>query len=365
MSWKTRLLPVRVLGKCSGYDSDIIAGMRWAAGLSVNNVPTNPNPAKILNLSLGGPGVCGNAYQDTVNALTAKGVLVFVAAGNENAEVDAPANCSGVIAVAAVRNDGTKAGYSNLGSEVAISAPGGNCGSSSSGCEFPIIATSNQGTTVPTQNGYDVGLGTSYSTPLAAGVAALMLSVNGELSPADLLNHLQASATAFPARSDLKVCDVVSNNLSCNCTSNTCGAGMINAASALILAPAPVVSFSSGSADTKAGSLALDGSGTKVFGGRSITQWTWSVSNAPNGTSFEPSNAAKTTLTVPSGGSYTVTLSVTDSDGNTNQKSEVVNVQKENSKDDGGGGSADALLLVSVLLLGWHTASRTRNHAKD
>ena len=40
----TRVLPVRVLGKCGGFDSDIIAGMRWAAGLTVPGVPANPNP---------------------------------------------------------------------------------------------------------------------------------------------------------------------------------------------------------------------------------------------------------------------------------------------------------------------------------
>ena len=51
-----RVLPVRVLGKCGGYDSDIIAGMRWAAGLSVPDVPANPYPARVINLSLGGDG---------------------------------------------------------------------------------------------------------------------------------------------------------------------------------------------------------------------------------------------------------------------------------------------------------------------
>ena len=49
---------VRVLGKCGGYDSDIQAGMRWAAGLSVPGVPPNPNPARVINLSLGGSGAC-------------------------------------------------------------------------------------------------------------------------------------------------------------------------------------------------------------------------------------------------------------------------------------------------------------------
>ena len=53
-----RVLPVRVLGKCGGFDSDIAAGIRWAAGLAVAGVPTNPTPAKVINMSLGGSGAC-------------------------------------------------------------------------------------------------------------------------------------------------------------------------------------------------------------------------------------------------------------------------------------------------------------------
>src|SRR5690606_24970509 len=56
--WQSRVLPVRVLGKCGGYDSDIIAAMRWAAGLSVSGAPANPNPAHIINLSLGSEDAC-------------------------------------------------------------------------------------------------------------------------------------------------------------------------------------------------------------------------------------------------------------------------------------------------------------------
>ena len=51
-----RVLPVRVLGKCGGFDSDILAGMRWAAGLAVPGVPVNTTPARVINMSLGGEG---------------------------------------------------------------------------------------------------------------------------------------------------------------------------------------------------------------------------------------------------------------------------------------------------------------------
>ena len=48
-----KILPVRVSGKCGGLTLDIVDGMRWAAGLAVSGVPPNPNPAKILNISIG------------------------------------------------------------------------------------------------------------------------------------------------------------------------------------------------------------------------------------------------------------------------------------------------------------------------
>jgi serine protease len=63
INWNSKILPVRVLGKCGGYDSDIIDAMRWAAGLAVSGVPANANPAKVENISLGGAGACLTAYQ--------------------------------------------------------------------------------------------------------------------------------------------------------------------------------------------------------------------------------------------------------------------------------------------------------------
>jgi serine protease len=125
MTWNSWILPVRALGKCGGYDSDIIAGIEWAAGISVSTaqtpVPDNPYPANIINLSFGGSGSCPTAYQNALSTVTGMGVLVVASAGNASGSVEAPANCSasvpGVIAVAGVRNVGTKVGYSSFGPE--------------------------------------------------------------------------------------------------------------------------------------------------------------------------------------------------------------------------------------------------------
>ena len=86
------VLPVRALGKCGGYDSDIIAGIQWAAGLPVSNpegpaVPANPYPADIINLSLGGgTDACSSAngapYQSAFTTVTAMDILIVVSAGN-------------------------------------------------------------------------------------------------------------------------------------------------------------------------------------------------------------------------------------------------------------------------------------------
>jgi serine protease len=155
MTWNPYMLPVRALGKCGGYDSDIIAGMQWAAGpCRCRDVPDNPYPADIINLSLGGTGACPSDYSSVITHLTTMGVLVVASAGNESGPVDAPGNCPGVLAVAGLRNVGTKVGYSSLGAEAGIAAPAGNCVNSSGACLRSIDTTVNLGLTVPGTNSY-------------------------------------------------------------------------------------------------------------------------------------------------------------------------------------------------------------------
>jgi serine protease len=254
MTWNPYVLPVRALGKCGGYDSDIMAGMRWAAGLTVTDsdgstVVANPYPADIINLSLGGSGTCPSSYQSVINTLTGMGVLIVASAGNESGPVDAPANCPGALAVAGLRNVGTKVGYSSLGPEVGISAPAGNCvDTTGTSCLRSIDTTTNSGTTTPLINTYtnqsNPNLGTSFSAPIVSGVAALMRAVNANLTPPQLIARLQASASPFPQPSGTPVCSsTTSSSVECACTTALCGAGMVNALSAVKAALNPIAAI--------------------------------------------------------------------------------------------------------------------------
>lgn len=240
------VLPVRVLGRCGGYDSDIIAGMLWASGLT-DNVSVgrlsvkypNRHPAQVINISLGSQGLCTKAYNEAIESIVQSGITVVAAAGNDaGLTVSSPANCPGVIAVAGIRHIGTKVGYSNIGLQVSLAAPAGNCVNLDGPCLYPLVTTSNAGKTTQGANIYSDGanysVGTSFAAPLVAATVALMRSANPSLTPTEIKRILERSARPFPASgstSDVPNCRVPVDNqeqLECYCTTRTCGAGMLN-----------------------------------------------------------------------------------------------------------------------------------------
>lgn len=204
-----KILPVRALGVCGGSMYEILMGASWAAGLSVSGVPANPNPAKIINMSLGGSGMCPSWVQTIIDEITAAGSLVVAAAGNENfsASVSTPANCNNVLAVASTTNTGNKSSFSNWGSVVGVAAPGS-----------AIMSTVDSGTTTPTGAAYDALSGTSMAAPNVAAVAALVASLQPSISPSALATRLKTTATPFP---DGSTC------------ATKCGSGIINARAAV------------------------------------------------------------------------------------------------------------------------------------
>lgn len=235
-----RILPVRVLGKCGGFAGDIGDGMMWAAG--IHPTISNPNPAKVINMSLGGGGACSATEQAVIDAVVGAGTVVVVAAGNSNLDVAdfSPASCANVITVAATGRDGSRASYSNFSSpisntlnptNVTLAAQGGDQNLGTPNYDPAILSTLNTGTTTPVLSAgtnYAWYQGSSMATPHVAAAAALMLSKNPALTPARIKAILSApsSLTAFPSFAANTIPTL--NGLDC-ATSLNCGAGILNA----------------------------------------------------------------------------------------------------------------------------------------
>lgn len=235
VNWAAKLLTVRALGSCGGLLSDIADGIAWAAGEAISGVPANANPAKVINLSLGGSGTCGTTFQAAIDAAVARGATVVVAAGNSNDNVAnyQPASCNNIITVAAVGPTGGRANYSNYDTAadnyIAIAAPGGE--QSFAGDPNGVFSTLDGGTTTAAgDDTYQFFQGTSMATPHIAGIAALMLAANNNLTdgtipagdvPALIKAKLKATARAFPT------------GTGSDCTTLICGAGIVDAASAV------------------------------------------------------------------------------------------------------------------------------------
>jgi serine protease len=210
VAFNSQVVPVRVLGKCGGYLSDIADGIAWASGAKVNGAPTNPHPAHVINMSLGGYSpICPQTIQAAIDTARLRGTTLVVAAGNDAVDSgkSAPANCDGVIVVAATTLTGELADYSNFGEEVDISAPGSD-----------VLSTHNKGNIEPGEDSFNHESGTSMATPHVSGVVAMLYAVNPELTPLQVEQIVKSTARSFPASCD------------------GCGAGILDAAAAVLKA---------------------------------------------------------------------------------------------------------------------------------
>ena len=191
VTWNCRLLPVKVLtrvvrladGRVSGVGSsaDIAAGIRWSVD----------NGARVINLSLGGT-VGTQVERDAVAYAVARNVLVVAAMGNDGpaAGPSFPAAFPDVVAVGAIGQNDRRAGFSQVGAHIDIAAPG-----------VGILST-------VWDNGTATMDGTSMASPHVAGVAALVMSCNTNLTAAQVADILRQ--TARPLRDN--VSDPVPNN---------------------------------------------------------------------------------------------------------------------------------------------------------
>jgi serine protease len=395
------LLPVRVLGKCSGYMSDIVAGMYWAAGMSyspLSSLKATAYPANVLNLSIGAHVPCTQTEQDAVKAITLDGHVIVVAAGNEGGPVDAPANCKGTLSVAGIRHAGTKVGYSNVSSTAAaitIAAPAGNCVNINTAhpfalpCVYSIETTTELGKTAPPTvsdsdytyaqvNGSYTGsqlnegsVGTSFAAPMVAGVAAMMIEANPYLNSAQLIERMQAAATPFPVPATAPTggtCHVATlatdskgaftdvQDAECTCTAATCGAGMLNAVAALAQALRPIaVATASESVASPGDNITLDATGSKASAGHTIVAWQWSSS-----ASLSNANTATAKLVFPALRPVSVTLTVTDDMGRTDSTDVAISSHLVSAGSSGGG----AMPAWVLALLGLAAATRLWTHSR-
>lgn len=321
-----RVQMARALGKCGGSTSDIMDGLTWLTGGTVPGIASNPTPAKIVNMSLGGVGSCSTAEQTAITNARNAGALVVVATGNEGSPsaIDAPANCVGTVAVTAHTVEGDSANYANVGSvppgTTLLSAPGGGNGSAIAGSGALIPSLSNNGTTSATTDAYVGEQGTSMATPHVAAVAALLLSVKPTLTPDDLTSLLKQSARPFPA------------GTYCATHAGVCGAGMLDAGAAVSAAAGnPVVRVAASVSSIAANnSITLTAVGGAGFGNTvSGVQWAQTsgpatVTLASNGPDGNSNYTATLTPTTP--GTYTFSVTLANSAGGTATDSTSVTI---------------------------------------
>ena len=304
VAFNAKILPVRALGVCGGFATDLAAGMRWAAGLEVPGVPANPNKAKVLNLSLGGSVACGPTLQDTVNAVRGVGSVIVAATGNDGSRIlNTPANCAGVIAVTGHTKQGDNADYANIGAGTVISGPGGGFGSTIPGDGALVFSTMNAGTTVPGADSYKGYQGTSMATPHVAGVAALLAGLQPTITPDSLSSILISSARAHPAGT--------------YCATRTdCGAGLLDAKAAIdrLNSTEPTVS-------TLANQPGVQPTGSTVSftaaafaknGGDPVFTYKWTQISGPAVTLLNSSSATTSFVAPAVGSSYSFEVKATD-----------------------------------------------------
>ncbi|MBE0377704.1 S8 family peptidase [Pseudoalteromonas prydzensis] len=269
VAYDAKVVPVRVLGKCGGLTSDIADGIIWASGGSVSGVPSNANPADVINMSLGGSGSCSSTTQNAINQARNNGTVIVIAAGNDNDNANNynPGNCNGVVNVASVGRNGGRAYYSNYGTSIDVAAPGG--AQSFANDSEGVLSTHNSGSSSPSSDSYHYSQGTSMAAPHVAGVAALIKQAKPNATPDEIESILKSTTRSFAA--------------SCN----NCGTGIVDAAAAVAAA---------------SGTTPPPPTGNELLDGQALTGLSGSASSTTFYTMTVPSGASNVTFTM-SGGS--------------------------------------------------------------
>ncbi len=179
------LYAVRVLDdQGSGYTSDIIAGIDWAIN----------NGMDVISMSLGG-GSYDASFDDAVTRAYNAGIVVVAASGNDGTgTISYPAAYTNAIAVGAIDSNHNLASFSNYGPEQEVVAPGVDIYST-----MPTYSVTLTSWWYGYSNDYDTMSGTSMATPMVAGVVALILSANPNLTPPEVRDILHTTSTDLGA----------------------------------------------------------------------------------------------------------------------------------------------------------------------
>lgn len=224
ITFQSQILPVRVLGlQLAGFDDDIMDGIYWALGdPAVAGVPVNVKPARIVNLSLGGPSDANSQEFWELNFAQIfedpdglyNNPIFVAAAGNsdEDAGNVTPANLPGMISVGAAGIAGVRTSYSNYGASIDIMAPGGDASTdlNSDGEDDAILSL--------VGNDYNLREGTSMAAPHVTGVAALLVAAKPDLTQAQVETIIRTAADPRGRCSE------------------GCGTGILDAVGSLLLA---------------------------------------------------------------------------------------------------------------------------------
>ena len=165
IAWNAQIMPIRITNRSDGYAywSDAARGLNWAAD----------NGADVANISFAMTN--SSSVSSAAQNMRNKGGLVVIAAGNDGTDPGYADNPN-IITVSATTSSDSKASWSNYGSLIDVAAPGAS-----------ILTTTRGG-------GYGNWNGTSFASPVTAGVVALIMGANPTLTPDEVETVLENSA---------------------------------------------------------------------------------------------------------------------------------------------------------------------------
>lgn len=274
IGYSLKILPVKSSNEPE-FVTNAYEGVIWAAD----------NGADVINMSWGGSGF-SQSGQDIMNYAYDKGCVNIAAAGNDGVNsVFYPAGYNNVISVASTTSDDTKSSFSNYGDWIDISAPGSQILSTYIGTNFSPE--------------YAALSGTSMASPMVAGLAGLVLSVNPELTQAQVESCLLNTADDhYPSNSNYL---------------GQLGSGRINAYQAVLCAQSllnapPIATINAESSVICPGGI-VQYFGSSMGGPGVDYNWTFPGGIPENSTEQNPM------VTYPTPGNYNVSLNITNDFG--------------------------------------------------